>query len=192
MLLFVTSNRALAVDHRDACRLDPRGHPAWRAPTPRRSSTARSLRNDAGRSTAVGFTATTKATLTLLAYDGTAADPVAAFASAAETVNRAAHTTPGATVATAGSYVVSYWADKSARPPRAGPFPRARPSAASPRAPAPGGSPRSLRPQRAVSAAPAAGRTATARSRPPRRRCGPSCSSPTDGTPTSPRSPASP
>ena len=35
------------------------------------------------------------------------------FASAAETTNRATHTTPGANVATAGSYVVSYWADKS-------------------------------------------------------------------------------
>ncbi|HJW64738.1 MAG TPA: hypothetical protein VJ849_14650, partial [Actinomycetes bacterium] len=49
--------------------------------------------NDAGRSQAVDFTASTKATLTLLAYDGTAADPIATFASAAETVNRATHTT---------------------------------------------------------------------------------------------------
>ena len=70
--------------------------------------------NDAGTNAAVTFSATTKSTLTLLAYDGTAADPVAAFASAAETVNRTTHTTPGGTVATAGSYVVSYWADKSA------------------------------------------------------------------------------
>ena len=72
--------------------------------------------NDAGRSQAVDFTATTKATLTVLAYDGTddsAAGPIAVFASAAETTNRATHTTPGANVATAGSYVVSYWADKS-------------------------------------------------------------------------------
>ena len=69
--------------------------------------------NDAGRSQAVDFTATTKATLTLLAYDGAAADPIATFASAAETVNRATHTTPGANVSTAGSWVVSYWADKS-------------------------------------------------------------------------------
>jgi len=69
--------------------------------------------NDAGRSQAVDFTATTKATLTLLAYDGTAANPIATFASAAETVNQATHTTPGANVSTAGSWVVSYWADKS-------------------------------------------------------------------------------
>jgi len=70
--------------------------------------------SDAGRSQAVDFTATTKATLTLLAYDGTATDnPIAAFAPANETVNRTTHTTPGADVAVAGSYVVSYWADKS-------------------------------------------------------------------------------
>ena len=70
--------------------------------------------NDAGRNAAVTFSATTKSSLTFLAYDGTDADPVADFASAAETVNRAGHTTPAADVATAGSYVVSYWADKSA------------------------------------------------------------------------------
>lgn len=70
--------------------------------------------NDAGRNAAVTFAATTKSTMNLLAYDGTALDdPVATFASAAETVNRTQHTTPGATVATAGSYVVSYWADKT-------------------------------------------------------------------------------
>jgi large repetitive protein len=62
---------------------------------------------------AVTFSATTKSTVTLLDYDGTdGTDPVAAFASAAETVTSQTHTTPGAAVATAGSYVVSYWADK--------------------------------------------------------------------------------
>jgi PKD repeat protein len=69
--------------------------------------------NDAGRSQAVVFTASSKATLTLLAYDGTAANPIGTFASAAETVTRTTHTTPGASVSTAGSWVVSYWADKS-------------------------------------------------------------------------------
>ena len=34
-------------------------------------------------------------------------------ASAGETVNRATHTTPAVTVPTDGSWVVSYWADKS-------------------------------------------------------------------------------
>ncbi|QIG44401.1 PKD domain-containing protein [Nocardioides anomalus] len=69
--------------------------------------------NDAGRNAALTFPQTVKGTLNLLAYDGTGADPVATFASAAETTNRAAHTTPGANVAATGSYVVSYWADKS-------------------------------------------------------------------------------
>ena len=70
--------------------------------------------NDPGRNAAVTFSATTKSTLTFLAYDGTAADPTADVASAAETVFRATHSTPTADVATAGSYVVSYWADESA------------------------------------------------------------------------------
>ncbi|CAM3679408.1 PKD domain-containing protein [Nocardioides zeicaulis] len=68
---------------------------------------------DAGRNAAVTLSQTAKSSMTLLAYDGTAADPVAAVASAAETnPAKAAHATPGAAVATAGSYVVSYWADK--------------------------------------------------------------------------------
>ncbi len=69
--------------------------------------------NDAGKNAAVTFSATAKASLNLVAYDGTAADPVATFASAGETTSRSTHTTPASTVATAGSYVVSYWADKS-------------------------------------------------------------------------------
>ncbi|WP_210649111.1 PKD domain-containing protein [Nocardioides sp. SYSU D00065] len=68
---------------------------------------------DAGRNAAVTLSETAKTSMTLLAYDGTAADPVAAFASAAEvSPAKAAHATPGAAVGTAGSYVVSYWADK--------------------------------------------------------------------------------
>jgi large repetitive protein len=114
MLLFVTSNKALA-----SVTTPPAG---WTQEGTRLSSTDTetilytkvAAANDAGKNAAVAFSATTKSTITLLAYDGTAADPVANFVSAAETVNRATHTTPGATVATAGSYVVSYWADKSA------------------------------------------------------------------------------
>jgi PKD repeat protein len=114
MLLFVTSNKALA-----SVTTPPEG---WTVEGTRLSSTDTetilyskvATANDAGRNAAVAFSATTKSTLTLLAYDGTATDPVAAFASAAETVNRTTHTTPVATVGTAGSYVVSYWADKSA------------------------------------------------------------------------------
>jgi len=112
LLLFVTSNRVPSVAATPA---------GWTRVGSRLANTDTetilyskvAAANDAGRSQAVDFTATTKATLTLLAYDGTAADPIAIFASAAETVNRATHTTPGANVSTAGSWVVSYWADKS-------------------------------------------------------------------------------
>ena len=116
LLLFVTSNKSLA-----SVVQTPAG---WTLVGSRLSSTDTetilyskvATAADAGRSQAVDFTATTKASLMLLAYDGTddsAAGPIAAFASAAETTNRATHTTPGANVTTAGSYVVSYWADKS-------------------------------------------------------------------------------
>ncbi|KRF04711.1 hypothetical protein ASG88_21115 [Nocardioides sp. Soil777] len=114
MLLFVTKNNASAT-----VTTPPAG---WTFEGTRLSSTDTetilysrvAVANDAGRNAAITFSATTKATITLLAYDGTAADPVSAFASAAETVNRTTHTTPVAQVATAGSLVVSYWADKSA------------------------------------------------------------------------------
>ena len=69
--------------------------------------------NDAGRNAAVTFSARTKATAMILAYDGTAADPTASFVSAAETTRRATHTTPAGTVGTDGSHVVSYWAEKA-------------------------------------------------------------------------------
>ena len=143
LLLFVTSNKALA-----SVTTTPAG---WTLVGTRLSSTDTetilyskvAAANDAGTQPAVDFTATTKATLTLLAYDGTttAPTPIAAFASAAETTNRATHTTPGANVATAGSYVVSYWADKSVGHHRLDRSRPARPSAASPSAPAPGASP---------------------------------------------------
>lgn len=113
LLLFVTANRAGVIV------TPPAG---WTQKGVQLSSTdsettlytKSAAANDAGRNAAVTFSATTKATLTLLAYDGTAADPVESFASAAETTNRTTHTTPAVTVATPGSHVVSYWADKSA------------------------------------------------------------------------------
>ena len=113
LLLFVTTNKAAAVT------TDPAG---WTREGLQRASTDTetvlysklATATDPGRNAAVSFATTTKATITLLAYDGTAADPIASFASAAETVNRSTHTTPGASVSTAGSWVVSYWADKSA------------------------------------------------------------------------------
>lgn len=112
MLLFVTTNRANAIT------TPPAG---WTLEGTRQAGTDTqttlyskvAAANDAGRNAAVTFSQTTKATLTVLAYDGTAADPVAVVASAAETTSRATHTTPGATVGEAGSMVVSYWAEKS-------------------------------------------------------------------------------
>ncbi|MEQ6902468.1 PKD domain-containing protein [Nocardioides sp. YIM 152588] len=68
---------------------------------------------DAGTDVRVTFPVRTKSTIQLLAYDGTADDPVATVASTTETTRRAAHTTPGASVATDGSMVVSYWADRA-------------------------------------------------------------------------------
>ena len=111
MLLFVTTNK-------DVSFTTPTG---WTREGSRLATTdtettlfsKQAVDGDAGRNVALTLSETAKSTLTLLAYDGTAADPVAAFGSAAETVNRTAHTTPGATVATDRSVVVSYWADKS-------------------------------------------------------------------------------
>jgi PKD repeat protein len=76
----------------------------------RRTATA----TDAGATVRVPLSGTAKVSLQVLAYSGsTAANPVSAAAGAAETVTTASHTTPQVSVATAGSYVVSYWADKT-------------------------------------------------------------------------------
>ena len=67
---------------------------------------------DAGSGVTVGVNALSKYSVTLAAYHGTAADPVAAFASAGETATTATHTTP--TVASpANGWVVSYVADNT-------------------------------------------------------------------------------
>ena len=112
MLLFVTTNTAGV-----SITVPPEG---WTLEGSRQDSdtlttlySRSAAANDAGRNAAVTFSATTKSTVTLLAYDGTAADPTATVASAAESTYRATHTTPGANVSTPGSWVVSYWADKS-------------------------------------------------------------------------------
>src|SRR6202007_690308 len=60
------------------------------------------------------YAAVNKVDLLVAAYSGVnATTPISAFASAGETVSRTTHTTPASTVANAGSWVVSYWADKS-------------------------------------------------------------------------------
>ncbi len=69
---------------------------------------------DAGAQVTVAVDARVKLALNLLAYSGTnASQPVVSYQGATETVNRAAHTTPGAPTAPAGAWVVSLWADKS-------------------------------------------------------------------------------
>ena len=114
LLLFATSNSASAVT------ADPAG---WTLVGERTSGTP-DLRTrlyervatgaDAGSSVSVTYSASNKVDLQVGAYSGVdPAAPVATFASAGETTSRAAHSTPGATVGTTGSWVVSYWADKS-------------------------------------------------------------------------------
>ncbi len=114
MLLFATANSVSAIT------ADPAG---WTLVGERTSGTP-DLRtrvyekvagvSDAGSAVSLTYATATKADLVVAAYSGVnTANPVAAFASAGETVSRAAHTTPGASVAGAGSWVLSYWADKS-------------------------------------------------------------------------------
>ncbi len=70
---------------------------------------------DAGSTVTVTYAASNKVDLQLAAYTGVdPANPVAAFASAGETTSRTGHTTPGASAPVNGSWVLSYWADKSA------------------------------------------------------------------------------
>jgi PKD repeat protein len=112
LLLFATSNTAATVA------TPPAG---WTLQGSRLSSTDTqtllyskvATASDAGSQPTIVYSATTKAVVTMLAYSGTAANPIRTVASAAETVNRTTHTTPAVTVPTDGSWVVSYWADKS-------------------------------------------------------------------------------
>ncbi len=112
LLLFATSNIVTSVS------TPPAG---WTLEGTRVSSTdtqtllysKTATASDAGSQPTIVYSASTKAVLTLLAYSGTAANPLQVVASAGETVNRATHTTPAVTVPTDGSWVVSYWADKS-------------------------------------------------------------------------------
>jgi hypothetical protein len=50
--------------------------------------------------------------LTLLAYHGTATDPIAGFASASETVTTASHVTPQVS-SPGAAWLLSYWADNT-------------------------------------------------------------------------------
>ena len=113
LLLFVTTNKALTPVSDPPAGWTREGTELSRSDTETTLYSKVATAGDAGQDVTVAFAATTKSAITLLAYAGTAADPIDAFASAAETTSQDTHTTPGATVATDGSYVVSYWADKS-------------------------------------------------------------------------------
>ena len=69
---------------------------------------------DNGKALALSLSAFTKVNLQLVAYDGTAAtNPVATFATRSDPTSTVTHTTPTVSVTTSGSWVLSYWADKS-------------------------------------------------------------------------------
>ena len=68
---------------------------------------------DAGSALTVTATLTTKTDVQLLAYSGTAASPIAAFAVATEPGTSASHRTPTVSAGASGGWLVSYWADKT-------------------------------------------------------------------------------
>ncbi len=115
MLLFATSNsnNAVSADPAGWTFLGERtaGSPDLRTRLYDKVATGA----DAGSTVTVTYAASNKVDLQVAAYTGVdPAAPVPAFASAAESTSRTGHTTPGASVAVNGSWVVSYWADKSA------------------------------------------------------------------------------
>jgi PKD repeat protein len=99
----------------------PTGVTGWRTEKSLTGNTIKSVvwskkasAGDAGSTVRVPLSATAKVGVQVLAYSGSTAEaPVASAAGSAETTARAGHTTPAVDVATAGSYVVSYWADKT-------------------------------------------------------------------------------
>ena len=107
MLLFVTANKAVSVAS------PPQGWVLEQTRQARTDTVTRlysrvALASDPGRNATITFDAAAKSSSILLAYDGTASDPIASIASVAETSRSASHTTPASSAATAGSFVVSY------------------------------------------------------------------------------------
>jgi hypothetical protein len=69
---------------------------------------------DAGSDVTLGLSAWRKTVVVIAAYGGVdSGDPVATLVSAPESGNTASHVTPTAAVAVDGSFVLSYWADKT-------------------------------------------------------------------------------
>lgn len=67
---------------------------------------------DAGKVIQVALGSMTKADLVVLAYRGTASNPIAAHAVVADANNTTVHVTPTLTVGNARSWVVSFWTHK--------------------------------------------------------------------------------
>lgn len=113
LLLFVTKNKAAASISEAPAGWTLEGTQVSGSDTETTLFSKVATDGDAGRKATVSFAVRTKSTLSMLAYDGTAADPISTFASVGETARRTGHTTPVAQVGAAGSHVVSYWADKA-------------------------------------------------------------------------------
>ena len=115
LLLFATSNNGTAPTATPAGWTLVGNQPAGAGPDIRTvvyEKTAGST--DAGSQVTLSYAAVNKVDVVVAAYSGVnATTPISAFASAGETVSRTTHTAPSTTVANAGSWVVSYWADKS-------------------------------------------------------------------------------
>jgi hypothetical protein len=75
----------------------------------RRTATA----SDPGATVRVSFGSTVKADLALVAYSGTAANPIAQWAVRQETASTTTHTAPGVAAPAVGGWVVTYWAEKT-------------------------------------------------------------------------------
>ena len=72
---------------------------------------------DAGSPVAFTFGSSTKSALTLSAYSGASTTDLLGEVASATDSGTATHTTPTVNVATTGSWVLSYWADKSSTTP---------------------------------------------------------------------------
>jgi PKD repeat protein len=69
---------------------------------------------DGGKGLTLSLSTFTKVNLQLVAYDGTStADPVATFATRSDPASTVTHPTPTVSVTNGGSWLLSYWADKS-------------------------------------------------------------------------------
>lgn len=73
----------------------------------------KAVSGDAGTSVTMTYSATAKASAVMLAYAGVdPANPLAALLTATDDAS-STHVTPSASISDAGSWVVSFWADKS-------------------------------------------------------------------------------